>query len=354
MAQTKNFNINVELIDDTINEFVESQEKKITVEKVIQKVDSQWVFKFKVDGQKRYCTNLTCYFKKAGVSFLVQGKDINLGNECKEYLIENASVTLRNRKAFTIQKAEEEQVDVVMEFLREVCECEITEKECGSCSVLKQWKVEGKYHDCIHVTFYTNGTFLVQGRPNITFLNFIDIATQVFTPSEIKREHLKMYDVTDTEEAISANLKNHLPNAYKYIDEKLDAIMAPSLALLNSDIVLTDYSAMAFPILRGAEGVLKDHFSVQGVDLGTNGFGEFFRFDRNKACIIWEKDRSGLFPKSNYRESLLDLYSFFHRQRHTIFHAETQVALSRTLEFNEAFDMVKEGLSLIDKTYQSQ
>jgi len=161
-----------------------------------------------------------------------------------------------------------------------------------------------------------------------------------------------MFDVDKGDAVIETDLSAHIPHAYKHIGTKLDAIMAPSLILLNNTKELTDYSAYAFPVLRGSEGVLKSVFINEGIPIEKD-FGEFFSFDKTKGRCQWAKDKdcTVLFPNEEFRKSLLDLYRFYHDQRHTIFHIDATIATSRTLEYEEAIDIVKRGLGLIDKIY---
>jgi len=191
----------------------------------------------------------------------------------------------------------------------------------------------------------------VQGRASLTFLNFIEIAAELFNPSEVKKEHLKFFDVSDSDEMIDANLSSYLPNAYKHIGIKLDAIMAPSLILLNSPKEMPDYTALAFPVLRGSEGILKKIFSAEGVII-TDNFGEYFRTDYSTNAIQWTKDCSSLFPNINFRNSLLCLYQFYYKQRHSLFHIDETIEGSRTLTYEQAFEIVTEGLRIMNEVYK--
>jgi len=348
----KNHNLKVDSIDEIIEAFLDQQESKIIVEKTINKPDAHWIFRFKKDDEKRPSSILNCYIKKLGVSFMFQGKDQTIAKMCADFLVENASVKINNKKAFTVHGVNEEQVKVVIEFLEE-SNCSVEEKANVSENILGTWKAEGKYKDCIHITFYTNGTLLIQGRPNNTFSSFIEIASEIFNPSVIKKEHLNIFEISNTEEIISKNLKEHLPFSYDHVGEKLDAIMAPSLALLNCDLELTDFSAFAFPVLRGAEGILKKQLGNHGISI-KEGFGEFFRFDKKDKEIKWVKDYSGLFPSTKYRGSLLHLYSFFNKNRHSTFHIDASPETSRILTYEEAYELVKTGLHLIDTVYEFQ
>ena len=344
----KKYNLNIDDFDTVVASFSEASD----IEYAREDIGGNIIYRFKKKGEKRFCSVLTCFISVGRTSFGLGGKDSSIAEKCQEQLIENTVIKVGESRSFTIKPASEEDIDTVCDFLCEECECIKEELNEANITIHSSFEIIGKYKDSIHFTHYNTGTLLVQGRPCMTFNSFISIAVELFNPSEVKKEHLKMFDIEVGDTVIDTNLSTNIPHAYEHIGEKLDAIMAPSLILLNNAKELTDYSAYAFPVLRGSEGVLKKIFNEDGI-LVEKDFREYFYFDKSKGTCQWAKDKdcTVFFPNGELRKSLLDLYRFYHEHRHTLFHVDATIDTTRTLEYEEAIDIVKSGLSLIDNIY---
>lgn len=340
----KKYNLNIAEFDNLVETYVQSFGDKYSSSKVELKGRIEYRFQEKTLGKD--IATLACYNSLGRTSFLINGKKPDVAQKCAEFLIQNAEIAIPELKTFTIRPADDEEVDIILDFLKE-SKCNI-EDQRTSTPVKRLVKIQGEYRDVVTLTHYNTGTLMVQGRPSMTFLNFIDIATEIFNPAEVKREHIRSYDIDTETNVIDSDLSKHLPHAYSKIGPKLDAIMAPSLILLNSPKEISDYTPYAFPVLRGAEGILKKIFSDEGIEI-NDGFKEYFR--ERKGEIEWAKDCSGLFPNEHLRKSLLDLYEFYKRERHTLFHVDATIDTSRTLKYNEALEIVIKGLKFIDEVY---
>ena len=341
----KRYNLKIDEFDSVVNSFTEtlgnyefSKESK----------KGELVYRFNQKGQ-RFCSVLTCYTAQGRVSFLSSGKDKKIANDCMELLLDSTAIEIRESKSFTVKTASIEDIETAYEFLITECECSIETIENIDNKIESIVKVKGKYGDIIRFTHYKSGTLLVQGRPGITFESFIVIAIELFNPIDVKKEHFKLFDISEGDEIIDSSLELLLPDAYDHIGMKLDAIMTPSLILLNQPRQLTDYTVYAFPVLRGTEGVLKSIFLNEGVQI--KHFGEFFEFDSSKNKCDWTKNGAVLFGEEKVRKSLLNLYSFYHAQRHTLFHVDSTIEVTRVLEYDDALIVVKEGLRLINEVY---
>lgn len=346
---SKKYNLNISEFDVIVNDYVKSLGEDFSLDK--NETKDQIIYRFARKGQRKAKSILTCYNSLGRISFSFGGIDASIAITLSKLLIENTEIKIGDKKSFTIKAATRDEVDTIIEFMDKDCGCKIEYVKSDTPAIIIGARILGKLRDIITLTYYQTGTLLVQGRASVTFLNFITIASELFNSSEVKKEHLKLFDVSESDEMINSDLSSYLPNAYKHIGPKLDAIMAPSLILLNSPKEMPDYSALAFPVLRGAEGILKKIFLVEGVII-TDNFGEYFRTDYSTNTINWTKDCSSLFPNIDFRNSLLCLYQFFHKQRHSIFHIDETIEGSRTLSYEQAFEVVTEGLRLMNEVYK--
>lgn len=344
------YNLKIDEFDSVVKNYLELIGDFI-VEK--ETPNNQIIYRFTKNGEKRFSSILTCYIIQGRVSFLSAGKNKFIAENCMQFIIENTSINVGESRTFTVKPANVDEVKTIVEFLLEECECILEKSDAKNDNIESNFKITGKYKDSIYFTHFKNGTLLVQGRPCFTFLNFIEISTELFNPTDIKREHLKLFEITDGDTIFNSDLSKHLPDAYHHIGNKLDAIMAPSLILLNFPKELTDYSAYAFPVLRGTEGVLKSVFNNEGIQI-VKDFGEYFVFDNVEGKCMWAKDCSTLFPDNAFRKSLLDLYRFYHAQRHTLFHVDATIGSTRTLTYEQALEVTQDGLKLINNVYSRQ
>lgn len=341
----KKYNLNIDEFDSVVNSFAETLDN-IEVEKETPK--GEIIYRFNPKGQ-RFCSVLTCYISQGRVSFQASGKDKKIADDCMQILLESTAIEIGESRTFTVKAVSLDDIEAATDFLITECGCSIETIENDNSTIETAFKVIGKYGDIIRFTYYKSGTLLVQGRPGITFDNFIEIAIELFNPVDVKKEHFKFFEISEGDEIINSNLAALLPDAYDHIGMKLDAIMAPSLILLNQPKQLTDYTAYAFPVLRGTEGVLKSIFLNEGVPI--KDFSEFFEFDRTKSKCVWTTKGAVLFGDANVRKSLLDLYRFYHTQRHTLFHVDATITSSRTLDYDDALAIVNDGLKLINEVY---
>lgn len=341
------YNLRIDDFNSVINDYVSSLSDIEFVRD--NKAENHIIFRFKRKTEKRPCSNLHCYIKQSRVSFHADGKSPEIANAARDHLIELTTINVGESRTFTVKSVSSEEVETATAFLCEECECTLEVIEPKNESIQSIAKITGKYKDTISIIYYNTGTLLVQGRPCFTFQNFMAIASELFNPAEVKKEHLMLFNISEDEDVINTDLSSHIPNAYEHIGTKLDAIMAPSLILLNNAKEMPDYSACAFPVLRGSEGVLKSIFSNEGIDL--ENFGDYFKFNTTNNRCEWTKDTSSLFPEEAFRNNLLSLYRFYHAHRHTTFHCDATIETSRTLNYEQALEIVNQGLIKINNIY---
>lgn len=340
MSKSKKYNLRIDEFDLVIKDYIESKNNNLSI--VSESTKRGIIYRFFENGYKKAISILHCYISKGSVSFYCEGKNKNIAEECMYLLIENTEIQIGEMKVFVVKEVSKSDCEAIISFLATECECNVVEpalqdKKRYCC------KITGRMGDIITVTHYNTETLMVQGRPSLTFCDFVGIATELLNPLEVKKEHFRMFGVT-AKEIIDTSLQSHLPHVDNTIVTKLDGVMSPSLILLNSSLQLPDYSAYAFPVLKGAEGVLKQLFAEREAPIGKDGFGAYFR--NNK----WIEPRDSIFPEES-RKKVLDLYNYYHKHRHTTFHSDVTIETTRTLNHDEAFEIVTECLRLIDTVY---
>lgn len=339
MSKSNNprYTLNIDEFDSVIDKFIKN---KAYISYNHKDTNRGILYQFYCKKSTKPISILHCYISLGRVSFHCDGKDAAIAEECKNFLIENTKIEIHEMKSFVAKGVEQEMYDTIIFFLDKDY---VLEEEELKDAMLSRYKVKGRYGDVISIIYYNTETLMVQGRVGFAFMDFVEIASELLKPDEVKKGHLKMYEVTSPE-IINSSLRELLPNVDTSIVERLDGIMSPSLVLLNSSLQLTDYSAFAFPVLKGSEGILKEVFLNKEVRIGKDGFGAYFR-DGN-----WISGRNSIFEE-NKRSSILSLYKYYNKHRHSTFHTGVTFEDSRTLNREEALEIVKECLKLIDNVY---
>lgn len=247
-----------------------------------------------------------------------------------------------------INKISEDDFGTIRDYLEEVCGANFeAEKEI---SHGRQYRVRGRQGDVLYFNRYGNNAFQVQGKPFILFSETIEILSEILTFSDIVKPQLDMLEVDCSIDDITDELRRALPNSYDFLGGKVQAILAPSLALLKIDMKLPDYSHMVFPVLRGLEGYLKLLLGEHDISVGRDGFGVCFCSDPSEL----RPEASAKIACVSTCQALEKVYNYFRQQRHGLFHVDDAVQMTRTIEDRvEANAIICQSLALIEETYVS-
>jgi hypothetical protein len=108
------------------------------------------------------------------------------------------------------------------------------------------------------------------------------------------------------------------------------AQLASALALTKSEIPLMDYGAVAFPAVKGLEGVLKSELTKSGFDLTDfRDFGTYFE-SKVVGQYVMRTDYA-THAKEPHAAEFANCYTVYYRQRHTLAHMNADPETSRVL-----------------------
>lgn len=354
--KTQKYSLDIDSFDREIESFLKDNYSEIEFEIVDKK--SEIRYNFYKEGVKKPSSILICFISHGQTSFLSQGSQREIADSCKEHLIQKCSVLMVEVTCFTARNIDQEVVDNVKEYLKDYSETTFEDLKVTEL-IQERFKVIGKYGDELTFTYYKSETLLVQGRPSLVFIEFLNIVAEFIPAEEVKKEYCNFINLENKQDIIDRDLLVHVPHGKELLTSKLSrlsSIMTPSLIYLNlprMEIVNQDCSIYAFPVLRGIEGVLKFCFIEQIGELSEEKpFGEFFRYNTAKGRVIWVDGKKDLFDTAEYQRSLLNLYRFYHEHRHALFHVDGTIASTRTLEYSEAYAIVTQGLEIIDDVFK--
>lgn len=310
-----------------------------------QKSENLISYKFIVTGEQPALLNI--YENIDGTTTLQHktGKNQDLSLKIAEKIVAECSIKEFRATSFYVKSIRDEDFNTIIEFLVEnqnVIEQD-NEDERGK----RQITIRGKQGDKIVITKHSNNSFQVQGKPKLLFQEIIEILSDLMPFKDVIEQQLAFYEIELTSADIIGELQTRLPNSFDKLEDKLKTIIVPSLALSKMHIELDDYSAYAYPCLRGLEGIIKQIFINQGVTVfGREGFGTYFV--KIKGKYVASDTLNDAISDIGVRDKLCKLYKYYNRHRHGLFHIDDIIVTSKIISLEEANNIITKTLELID------
>lgn len=336
----KKINLNRALIRSTIESFVGNETTIDLTEKAI----GFHIYEFLKTGKAKASLNI--FYNSDGTTTLQYktGKNQEWSLQIAENIAENCSVKEFNANSFYLKAIRDEDLEIVLEFLVE--ENGATIISDSQVKLGRHIKLQGVQGDKMIINHFKTKAFQAQGKPRMLFNDTIYILSELLPFKDIIETQLEFYETNLTTADIMGELENRLPVSGSIIDDKIKSVISPSLALRKINVALTDYSAFAFPILRGLEGVMKQIFASKGVNITKEGFGAYF--DNNGISVTFNATAKVLIKCAKHQKALCDMYSYYSNQRHTIFHMDAMVTTSKILDRAEAEHIINTGINVIE------
>lgn len=345
---TKQLNLDRELIDSTIQNYFQN---KCFFEKKSLKSSVQYIIK-----SENLETEITLafYLINDGTTTITYklGKNQIEGEKLALFLKEKCVSDHRKNVSLNIGKNfSKSDFDDFLEYLKLDLDnkilIDIEQVAHGIKYKIKHIEKE----DGITLTLYNLGTLCMQGKPlflfNYTMSYFIEIGAL----------SIKDYGTTIHKVTLNINvleeLEKEIPKAYPIIGTKLKNIMSSTLFIKNIDVELLDYSFVVFPILRGVEGVLKDLIIRYKISDAVN-LKTFNMFQEDSSSKIYslkpEYERN--INSEEKLNKLNELYNFYYRHRHQLFHVGNFDFGTRLLNNkHEALSLITEAIEHIENNY---
>jgi hypothetical protein len=335
--------LNRALIKSTIESYVGAG----TTINFTEKAEGFHIYSFSELGKSQ--ANLNVYYNSNGSTTLLYatGKNQDWSLEIAQNVVKECSVREFKSNSFYLKAIRDEDLEVVLEFLVEECGAKInsdTQIKNG-----RNIKLQGLQGDTMAINHFGNNAFQAQGKPRMLFNDTIMILSELLPFKDILNKQLEFYETNLTTDDIIGELENRLPISGASLDDKIKSVISPSLALRKIDVALTDYSAFAFPILRGLEGIMKQVFASKGINVTKEGFGSFF--DNRGISVTFSTSTKALINCVKHEKALCDMYSYYSAQRHTVFHMDSTVSTSKILDRTEAEHIINTGINVIEDGY---
>ncbi|MGV7180559.1 RNase LS family HEPN domain-containing protein, partial [Xanthomonas axonopodis] len=213
-------------------------------------------------------------------------------------------------------------------------------------------RIIGPSRDRLTFKHFNNGTFQMQGVHGQVAGWALD-AVQAMLPVDTILAHQKdIYSVPLSVEEIKQNLEVRIPVAHGYLRDPVRIQFSSSLALTQVGIALEDYSAVAYPALRGLEGYCFQLLNEEvGVALGVREkLGEYFDQEAPTLRVLSSYEAT---CSPAVHQTLVEGYKLWHNLRHRLFHMDGNVDTTRMLKNREeAVAIVDEVFSLVESGHQ--
>lgn len=302
--------------------------------------DDQDVYKITV-GTANCFVNI--YYKVNGltsISYQSSKKLQSFGQRCIDYIIDQTSLPDTLHKTFTINNSNTEQYEYFKEAAKDALS--VTDIQTKDQSVADRFKVEDGSGASLTITLYHNGTLYFQGRVTPLFVAMIGFALEWM----VKEENVSLANCIDLKNMVvvmdedpRSHIRDHV--VLSPDTEVLIKLMRTSLQLVNSGIVVSDYSCYTFDILRSIEGLLK-HRLLQDVP-PFNDFGDYFEKNSHTGSYVFKSTCTLYDATPALKRAMEHAYTFFNTNRHSTFHVDDMIETTRVLEYSEAIAIIEES-----------
>lgn len=293
---------------------------------------------------------LAVYENKNGSTTLscLNGEDKSLFEAVASLIVQECAIAAPGRVEFSFPKFDPNAAASLLDFLKTES---VDVKQQNPSAICTQYRLQGKQGDILTVNLYTNGTLHCQGHGGMLAAHAIDYLSNVMSYRESITLQLKTFKVEMTVEAALDGLAGTLRQSYPKLGDTVRAQFASSLALTKMELALADFGAIAFPALRGMEGVLKNELAKAGFDLTrVKDFGEYFE-SATVGCYVMRPLHATV-AKEPRATALAETYTLFHNQRHGIAHMGRDPETSRVLAtMDEAKSIVSTVFGSIERFY---
>lgn len=334
-----------QLLDDTVKSIWSD-----AIGKGIKEVGQQKRYTFEVDGA---VSLLDIYQRGDGQTTLrPTGSNSENATKLKE------AVELRGYKATSEQKnytmfVGEDWIEKTIQYLSSLCNGNVEKYEEEGHN---RYVFVSDIGDKLTLHAYSNHRIMVQGKPLYLyneFLSYVSYSPKVEMNDIIKATN-EFVDTDADVDAARIKMAEMMPEAYAgTVDPVIWKLFSPSVALSDSKKELEDYSCFTFPALRALEGYLKYLLAEKNIVIDeTYNFGTVFNKDSNDKAIVIQKYVTSI-ADADYIEALEDVYNYFKKNRHVIFHVDQMLIATKVIEDKqEAISIINDVAALIERTYK--
>ena len=348
MAKTK-YSLAIERIDEAVAAFASRHTGyKVSIKNLNEGKFKQIEF---TDAKSDGKGILNCYITAGQVSYNIQGspKHHKIGQDCWESIVRETSLPDINQKAFKTSGVAPDDFYTLIEALNDYEGVEVTEQSTSkNPNVHEQYHLKGAYGARLAVTYYNNGTLLVQGAVTPFFVEFVTLVLDTITnvPAEAIKELFAVGQRTGT--VFDTDIVKYISDLTHIKGSVIEKFILTSLSLANSGVPVDDYGCYTFSIIKALDGIITARL-LEDVPAFTNYRDYFCKMQGGFGKYTFLPS-AGMYDNNTRLKSALEQgYTFLHKHRHPTFHVDQpNIETSTILSYDEAVAVIKESLAIIN------
>lgn len=306
----------------------------------------EYKLQFSYEGQPRL---IRLYPKTGGIMTIGKANGHTEIFDTFAELIKSGCCTEKQQRLEFTVKMTDEQFSLFTEFLTSE-QVVITEfNQEAHCRV---FEAAGHLGDKIRIKFFNNKSVQVQGRFLHTALLVNDFLCNILERADLVTHQINIFKIPITQKEMSDELLHKMPVSNGVVHEVIMKQIACALTLSKIEIALDDYSSITHSALRALEGyifqVLQRNFKPEK----ATKVGEYFERDHAGRYHL-TADRLGVCGHAEMAGVLGDCYTYWHDNRHGLFHMTPILAGTLTIDMGQARKIVDEVCNLIEKSVRS-
>jgi hypothetical protein len=206
-------------------------------------------------------------------------------------------------------------------------------------------RYQGKNGDVVTVKQYSNGTVQFQGKYAQVASLVMDFLQNELSLTAFVEQQIAVCKVDIKAKDIVDELKARFPATFDFADEKVRKQFSAALTLQKLNIELEDYSSVAFPALRGLEGIIKQMLFAAGfTPAPKDAVGQYFEQPIVGKWLLTPTNAAH--AGTGWAAQLSNAYTEYYRHRHPLFHMESMVETTKIVA------SIKDACQIVDSVMQ--
>lgn len=289
------------------------------------------------------------YYCGDGTTTISPDKNDDQSIAIADYIKDNAKTTDKKNDWLVIRDLKNDTLELLIEFINELG-VELTHKDIRK-SEYKLWQYKSKkYQDNVTIKYYDNNTFMLQGKPLFLYNEIMSFLSEYIPLKETLKSSV-FYSISLDTKKLLKSTEEYLPNSYKCFNEDVKNMIATSVAYMEININLPEYSSWSMPILKALDfyirTIIKNKLNITTI----NNYGDIFDYDNNTK-LHHLKTSYVKMVNSKTKNALERCYQKLKQERHSSFHVNLEEGMMRVIDTREdAVKIIQEVLELIETTY---
>lgn len=280
--------------------------------------------------------------------YITIGKATGQNNEHFEEIAEiiknNCLFSEKKNFEYTIPAFTEQNKEHLFEFLsEESIRIESNDNKDPNCS--SQYTLSTENGDKIKVKIYNRGSIQFQGKYLKIACLINDFMCTILNIKEIVEQKNKEFNVDIKKETIESELHSKLSKSLDHVHADIKQQLSCSLIMKKIDVEMEDYSAYCFSALRAIEGFIYQVLAKVCNPRSAANLGEYFTENRPRYVI---RDIHQGAINGDVAEVLCECYTYWHENRHGLFHMKPGVADTKVIDKEESIKIIDNACQLID------